>query len=213
MDCAGSTCKVEDLILDHSAGCYICVRCGYVKENYYSFEMNKASISEILYNDTITEVISNMLDRIHISTVHTMEIASYHRKNYAKVDLKSIVVSIYTILNKHGFNISLHHLIQINGLKGKRIFKSQKPNETVLLDVTEMIERFSQPLTLTYKDVSLIKEQIRLQPLSGHTPLTIVAGNIYLYCKNNNKHITIKQISLVTQVSCISIQRYIRNKK
>lgn len=213
MDCAGSVCKVEDLILDHAAGCYVCVKCGYVKDSYYFFEADKASTSYASLSNKTIEAISDILDRIHISTVYNKEIALYHQKNYSKFNMENLVMSIYRVINKYGFNISLNHLMQISGLKGKRIFKSQKPNENILLDITEMIERFIQPLDLTYKDVSLIKEQIKSQPLSGHTPLTVIAGNIYLYCKTNNKHITIKKISLTTQVSCISIQRYIRNKK
>ena len=212
MDCAGRMCKVENLILDHAAGCHVCIKCGHVRDNYYFLEENKACISHNVYNEKTIEAISDILDRIHISTVYNKEIAEYNQRNYKKSNMENLVMSIYRILNKNDFNISLNHLMQINGLKGRRIFKCQKPNETTLLDITEMVERFVQPLGLTYKDVSLIKEQIRLQPLSGHTPLTIIAGNIYLYCKNSNKQITIKKISSITQVSCISIQRYIRNK-
>jgi len=206
----GDNCKTGDLILDHKAGVYVCTKCGQVKDQFFTPEKNEGRAMPL--SNKMIETIKDMLDRIHVPTCYAEEIAQYHQRNYNLTKLKTLILSIYFILNKHSFNIPLSHLLQTNGLTGTRIFHMQKPNKSVLIDAAELLDRFYMAIGLTYKDMSLIKEQIKSLPPSGHTPLTILAGNIYLYCKANNKKISIRQISNITQVSYISIQRYIKKK-
>jgi len=98
-------------------------------------------------------------------------------------------------------------------LSHEKICHLQKPNESVLLKTSEMLERIGKNVGLSFKDITVIKELIDKKPLSGHTPLTIIAGTIYLYCKEKNQKVSIKQIAKATQISVISIQRYIKLKR
>lgn len=209
MGCDGDNCQVGDLLVE---GFYVCSMCGLVRDNIYDDRPKAALYS--FYNPTdfkIIEEIKDMLDRVHISTSYAQLVFSYYKKNYKGYNRKAMVFSIYFILNNHSFNISLKDLLNANGLTGESTFSTQKKNEIVLLDVVEMVEKYCIMLDLSYKEISLIKEKIRSLPKSGHTPLTTIAGNIYLYCKENNKKYSVKKIAQVTQVSTISIQRYIKN--
>ena len=214
MSCDGDKCQVENLIIDISSSYLVCTRCGVVKENLYTNETRPDfSVTEFFQPNQVKvlENIKDILDRIHISAIYAQHICKYYFKFYKSFNLKAIVFSCYKILNEHGYNISLKDLLNINGLGGQSTFSTQKSNENVLVNTSEMLNKYCAMLNLSFKDTSLIKEMIIDRPLSGHTPLTTIAGNIYLYCKSQNRKISIKKIAEITQVSNISIQRYIKN--
>ena len=213
MGCEGDNCQVGDLILDTREGFYVCSVCGLVKDNIYDDGPTTGRTYYGFHHPTdfkLLEEIKDMLDRVHIPTTHAQLCLNYYKKKYKGYNKKAIIFSIYFDLNSLSFSISLKDLLNVNGLSGESTFSTQKKNENVLLDVVGMVEKYCIMLNLSYKEISLIKEKIKSLPKSGHTPLTTIAGNIYLYCKENNKKFSVKKIAQVTQVSTISIQRYIK---
>jgi len=212
MGCEGGNCPVGGLIVDTRTGSRVCSMCGLVEENVYEEVRTTISDFKNPTNFKILEEIRDMLDRVHISTNLADLCTDYYMKNYSGFNRKAMVFSIYFVLNKYSFNVSLKNLLNANGLCGESTFSTQKSNENVILDIVEMVEKYSVMLGFNFKETSLIKEMVKMSPKSGHTPLTIIAGNIYLYCRKNNKKISTKQIAQTTQVSTISIQRYIKTK-
>jgi response regulator of citrate/malate metabolism len=75
-----------------------------------------------------------------------------------------------------------------------------------------MLEKYCVMLKLDFKDYSVIKETIQRSLKTGHNNLTIIGANIYLHCKERKK-IPIKVIARTLNISCISIQRYLKAKK
>jgi len=155
--------------------------------------------------------VKDILDRIHIPKIYATHIVKYYLSRYKGNNSKAIVLSMYKVLNDFAFNISLRDLLNVMGLSRQGTFKTQKQNENVFLETAEMIEKYCKEIELTYKDMTVIKERIKCLPPSGHTPLTIIAGNIYLYCKSIKKKISLKRIAKITQISVISVQRYIKH--
>lgn len=209
MGCEGNNCYFEDLVEDTRSGCFVCVKCGLVQGIIYE---RTPTCPDFEYNDDLLVEMKDILDRMHFPTSYASFCHSYYRKHYKGRNLKAIIFSIYKTLNEHSFNISLKDLLNANGLNGESTFKTQGTNENVLLDIGEMAEKYCNALNLSFKESSVIKEIVRCQPVSGHTPLTIIAGSIYLYCKEQKKKISVKKVAEITQVSCISIQRYIKFK-
>ena len=124
--------------------------------------------------------------------------------------MPAIVYSVYKILNDLHYNIPISFVTSMTGFKKEIILEMQKENETINMQLNEMVERYSSKLGLTFADASLIKENLSSQKPSGHSPLTVIATTIYKYCKFNKKKISIKRISQITLVSPISIQRYLK---
>jgi transcription initiation factor TFIIIB Brf1 subunit/transcription initiation factor TFIIB len=70
------------------------------------------------------------------------------------------------------------------------------------------MEKYATLLKLDFETITLIKERINNLPNSGHNPNSVIAATIYQICKLTKQPISMKKVSLVTQVSCVSIQRY-----
>jgi len=219
MDYLSHACSIGKSILDQTNGFYVCGECGEVGQEIYSANYSEGPNFPRHFDCNremkILEEIKDLLDRTHIPQIYAPHILKYLLSTYRVYNMKNVVFSTYKILNeKFNFNISLQALLNVTGLAKQPIFSALKPDENVLLDVSEMVERYcGQMKTLTFKDMTLIKEQIKSQPLTGHTPLTIIASNIYTYCKANKKKISVRQVSHLTSVSPISIQRYIKKQK
>ena len=130
---------------------------------------------------------------------------------YSKKGVKSLeklLFSTYKVLNGMNVNISLHDLSLSTGVSLSKIYSEQRSNENVCIDLIPIAERYCSALNIDFQTTTLIKD-ILIQPHeSGHTPSTIVAGTIFKVCKKNNINISAKQISEVSSVSCISIQRF-----
>ena len=76
----------------------------------------------------------------------------------------------------------------------------------------DLLERYCCQLSINFKKFTLIKEKIP-QIDAGYNPSTIVSAYIYLFCKADKVKLTLKQISFVTGISCMSIQRYIKKNE
>jgi transcription initiation factor TFIIIB Brf1 subunit/transcription initiation factor TFIIB len=99
----------------------------------------------------------------------------------------------------------------ITGLKNNSIYSMQEKDKVIILKPNEMLEKYCKYLNLDFKAYSVIKEKISTSLQSGHNPLTIIGANIYVYCKEKKLNYSMKKIASTLNISCISIQRYIKN--
>ena len=67
-------------------------------------------------------------------------------------------------------------------------------------------------LNLNFKQFTLIKESIK-DSNNGFNPSTIISAHIYRFCRLNKLNITLKQISCITGISCMSIQRHMKKNE
>jgi len=197
MGCERNTCETKDIIIDNITGYLVCTKCGSVKEAIFVEEYTYNYFSPITTSDPlkneVNENIKDVLDRIHIPTTYSTDICKYYFKFYKGMKLRALLFSCYKVLNEYGFKVSLKDLLNVNGFNNQSIFSTQCVNENVLIDTLELVNKYYSFLNLNFKDISLIKEMITKRKISGHTPLTIVAGNIYLYCKSKKRKILLKK--------------------
>jgi transcription initiation factor TFIIIB Brf1 subunit/transcription initiation factor TFIIB len=196
-------CQHLNQIIDSREGHYVCCDCGLVLSalyiDNYSYPINKS-------NDWIEEI-KDYLDRIHIPQYFTTLIYNYFDKTYNQKNMKNMICSIYKVLNENGIPISLNEISETCAVSCQSIVKAQKDNVKLIKE--ELAEKYCQFLNLSYKTITVIKEQIKNSYLSGHSPNTIVAAIIYKIAKKERQRISMKEISKLMNVSCISIQRYL----
>lgn len=201
-------CGHETQVL--SEGSYVCALCGLVMSPYYEV---KEFHNEILAaKDSWYKEAHDILDRLNISCAGTCALViQYLNEHFKQKNKESLLFSIYKVLNDQvGVCLSLHELCNICGINKSKVYEKQQINQNVSVDKTILAEKYCVMLGLNFKTTSLIKDKLSKHKLSGHTPLTVIAGTIYSVCKGLKHKITVKKVSQITSVSQISIQRFIK---
>jgi len=205
------TCGHETQVLDQHEGQYVCVSCGLVTSPYFTedYKFHNEILSE---GDIWFKEVRDILDRVNVTSSSICdEVIQYLNTHFERKSKESLLFSVYKVLNDQvGICLSLHELCNICAVSKSKVYEKQKVNQNVTVDKTILVEKYCAMLNLTYKTTSLIKEKLSKHRLSGHTPLTIIAGTIYLVCKSLKEKITVKKVSQVTSVSQISIRRFIK---
>jgi transcription initiation factor TFIIIB Brf1 subunit/transcription initiation factor TFIIB len=192
-------------IIDLGESSHVCCDCGLVLDKHY--EIYQAPLDSTKY-DEWAEQAKDILDRYHISTNYYSFVMEDFNSKGGRKSMEKLLFSIYKVLNSLGVNVSLHDLSLSTGVSLSKIYSEQKSNENVCIDLCPIAERYCTALNLDFQTKTVIKEMLSMQHESGHTPSTIVAGTIFKVCKKNKLNISIKKISEVSNVSCISIQRF-----
>jgi transcription initiation factor TFIIIB Brf1 subunit/transcription initiation factor TFIIB len=201
-------------IEDMHTGDIICLSCGQLSPIYLQSDINlknnhpQNENTKIKQSNNEIEEINSILDRIHVSTSYSEHIMKYYTENYDKKGNENLIMSIYVTLNRMGIKISLHELSLSTGVSKSHLFVAQKPNFNINICSETLSEKYCQLLRLDYKTITLIKEKLKHSKMTGHTPMTQIAGTIYHICNSIGKKISIKKIALITNISPISIQRY-----
>lgn len=227
MACFKDSCQHINEITDVSQGDIICLDCGMINPFFIENEMRTLkNVDRDFFTTTdiekskskdsslnLLEKIKDILAIIHVSTVYAEHIKKYLDENYRKKSLENIVMSIFIVLNRMDFQISMHELSLVTGIDKSKLFEAQKSNTNIFLDKATLAEKYCKMLNLNFDTITLIKERIRSSKITGHTPMTVIAGNIYKVVRDKKLKFSVKKISTVTNVSCISIQRYIKTLK
>ena len=220
MDKHESACSHLNQIEDYHEGNIVCTSCGLVLSSLYLSQVNSTSYEEFSNNNNnnnnfnnnnnneILLEIQNLLDRIHVPTCYGHKIESYYKKNFTTKSTKGLVFSIYKNLNDMGIPVSMKEISNVANVSKSLLNKVQCDNNCVELNPSTLVDKYCTMLGLSFTIATLIKRNIELAPASGHNPNSVVASTIYQVCKKNKLKISIKKISQVTSVSCISIQRY-----
>lgn len=202
-------CNHEDTVLDVHEGHYACTLCGLVMSPYFTVRNDEFRHERRANPDIWHKEACDILDRINFPVSYCDKVIRYFNSHFERKDRESLIFSIYKVLNdQFGVCLSLHEICNICGMDKSKVSDKQKVNENVPIDKTILVEKYCAQLELPFKTTSLIKEELLKKSLSGHTPLTVIAGTIYQVCKRLNLKITIKKVALATSVSQISIQRF-----
>jgi transcription initiation factor TFIIIB Brf1 subunit/transcription initiation factor TFIIB len=207
-------CSHEYVIDDEREGCSVCTSCGLVLEEKlylpnYNETYFESCFQTSVQNETKQEI-KELLHRINLPNTFSNQVEKkcLEKKNKTK----SIPFLLYQTLNENGCPISIKEISAVSGQSNVEIYKHQQKNDVVILRPEEMLEKYCVMLKLDFKDYSVIKETIQRSLKTGHNNLTIIGANIYLHCKERKK-IPIKVIARTLNISCISIQRYLKAKK
>lgn len=201
-------------ITDQHEGTIICIDCGVVKDVVYDIKFYEHSNFEKI--NSFDEV-ENILDQLHIPRQYSEIINSsiYTKKKKARLSLKSlqktssikkIVTAIYNNVNEKHSNLLLKDITNFSHLEPSQI----RSKDILIVNVEEILERYTKKFDLDFKSTSAIKEKISQFNNTGYQPLTIIGGIIYLYHIEIKKKISMKKIATVLGISSISIQRFIK---
>lgn len=200
------SCQHDSVIEDHHEGTIVCISCGLVLSNLFLHQIERMTHCET-QKDILTDI-QNLLDRIHVPICYANQIESYYTRNFTTKSKNSIIFSIYKVLNDFQIPISLKEISNVSNVNIKKLNKAHLEDSFVQRDTNVILERYCSLLGLCYKTTTLIKNRLVTLPNSGHNPNSVLASLIYQVCRDLKKKISIKRISEVTNVSCISIQRY-----
>jgi len=214
MECC-RICSHEHTIIDEREGCYVCTTCGLVIDSYYvgSSEKKYDAINE--ESRYWLEETRDILDRMNIPHRFAADIVRSFEQQCEKKSRKNLLSCAYSVLNNKGICISLVELSNVSACPKSKILdnKSKYENVNVEINKSELVDKYCAMLNIDFKTSSLIKDKMKSIVKAGHSPTTIVAGCIYIICKQTNRKISIKKISECASVSPISIQRFIKYER
>lgn len=200
-------CSHKNIIDDEREGSCVCTECGLVLEQQLFLPNLKNDYSKIRENENENETeIKELLHRIHLPYSYSEKIT----KKCFKKPKKSIPYILYKTLNENGCHVSIKQISAVSGVSNSKIYKNQGNEDVVISKPEEMLEKYCNYLGLDFNSYTVIKEKIKKTLKTGHNPLTIVAGNIYLHTKEKGIKVSMKHIARQLNISCISIQRYLK---
>lgn len=208
MDFAEASCEHLNQADDLREGTVVCLTCGLVLSNLYLDQISSPSQQQSLTEEFSLAEIQNLLDRIHIPTSYCHFIMKFLKKNFTIKSKQAIVFSVFKVLNDMDIPISLKEISLSTNMQQKTLNKAQKHDQFVNVDFGDVAEKYARLLNLPFKTITLIKEQIKEAPTTGHNPNSVIASILYQVCKKEGRKISIKRIAALTKVSSISIQRY-----
>ena len=188
-------------------GSIICTDCGLFLSNVFvhSFkEIHKEPYNE---NDYILEILSRLQMPEFFKHDITYNLQKIDIKDRKKERAKAFV--IYKTLNSLNCGISIKDISAVTGFTDNQIYNYQTSNDSIILDPINHLEKYCILLNLPKNSYAVIKETIKVQN-SGHNPITILATAIYNYCKSYKIKISMQKIANVLNISCVSIQRYLK---
>lgn len=195
-------CSHSNEIIDSHEGYIVCTDCGLVKDKYFADE-------KVFHNqsgENSNSLVNNILDKFNITEYYGENVALKMSKQSRK-SLKSLASEIYKTVNKDNYCLPLKTIMNVSRLKTRQI----KSNDIHILDIENILEKYTNHLNLDFKTYTLIKERIKLYTNTGFQPLSVIGGVIYLYCSENKKKLSMRKIATVLGISVISIQRFVKH--
>jgi transcription initiation factor TFIIIB Brf1 subunit/transcription initiation factor TFIIB len=204
-------CAHFNSVIDEKEGSVICTDCGLVIEEKL-FKFYEPSQGE--NKSFLEEEVNEILTKLGLPDVFSKSIVkNLENENVEKRTKKGFLeYVIYKTLNENSIPISIKEISSVSGISDTNIYNMQENNKSLILEPCELLEKYCSYLGLNYKTYSLIKKELPSQNISGHNPLTIIAATIYQYCKNNSIKLSMKKIANTVKISCVSIQRYLKQK-
>ncbi len=208
-----NSCDHKYEVIDQRQGDIVCYDCGLVIDKYYIVECDKEEEN----NDISTfgkNFVFEMLSRLNVPKSYSSHVFKKISESKANKNSESFLSSIiYNTLIELNIPFTIKDIVGVTGISAKKIYKEEKKKKTnknvVVIDCSDILERACSKLNLSYKDYTLIKEEIS-KSNTGFNPSTVISAHIYLYCKGKNVKILMKEISSITGISCMSIKRYIK---
>jgi len=206
-----NSCPHKNELIDVREGDVICAECGIVIDRYYDYGSVNLSNFE---TENITQFEKNFvlesLERLNLSSEISYEIFKEIQKESSKKKNESILSGIiYKTLVKLNIPFTLKDICSVTGVETKKISHKSCESNIIIINSIDLLERACAKLKLNFLDYTLIKEKIN-DSNNGFNPSTIISAHIFDYCKKNNLKISMKEISNITGISCMSIKRYIK---
>ncbi|MDP2794752.1 MAG: hypothetical protein Q8O25_11865 [Sulfurisoma sp.] len=212
------SCSHTNEIIDARCGAIVCTECGLVIDAYY--ESDRCENKYIpTYNlpESAVNYIYEMIERLNIpSGILTFIFKKIKEKrDGGKINETFLARCLYTTLCELGIPFSIKDICSVTGVNSSKISIERKTEEkttsssVVIINKEDILERACSKLSINYKNYTLIKESI-VNKNNGFNPSTVISAYIYVFCKKNKIKISLKQISDVTGISCMSITRFIK---
>jgi transcription initiation factor TFIIIB Brf1 subunit/transcription initiation factor TFIIB len=210
------SCSHENQLIDYRGGFVVCGECGVVIDNVFESYLRERDDVFCELSGRETDFVKEMIERLNLPNSIFSHIA---KKILEKKDGKNVSESVmahclYITLADLGIPFTVNDVSSITGINHSKISKDKKcKNSSVVIIKTEnILERACSKLNLNFKQFTLIKESIK-DSNNGFNPSTIISAHIYRFCRTNKLNITLKQISSITGISCMSIQRYMKKNE
>jgi transcription initiation factor TFIIIB Brf1 subunit/transcription initiation factor TFIIB len=207
-------CAHINSVIDEREGSIVCTSCGLVlDEKIFNFNNSNLSYQEDGQNVCFKNEVKEILSKLQLPEVYTNRILENFKNEISQKRNKKELLPyvIYKTLNENGIPISIKDISSTSGFTDISIYDMQESNKSLIVQPEDLLEKYCSYLGFDYKTYTLVKKLLPQQNISGHNPLTIIAATIYKYCKLNNIKISMKKISLTVKISCVSIQRYLKN--
>lgn len=217
MDCKSNfdSCQIDcchnNPVSDYHEGTIVCLMCGLVLSNLFlehqNFNFQKTHFNTREEQQKIEEI-KDILDKIHVSHSYATHVYSFFTKNFKKWTNPNLVFSIFKVLNQLNCPVSMKELSLSTNILSTKLHSVQPNEQNVEVAFDDVVEKYCKLLKIPFKTIALIKESIKNAPMSGHNPNSVIAAIIYNTLKKEKKKISLRSLCKVTNVSCISIQRY-----
>ena len=203
-------CQHLNEIIDHRAGAIVCTDCGIVISNVYLNDFSTDFEEETKQNEYVLEILS----RLQLPEFFKHSVVGNLEKLIIKDRKKenAIAFVIYKTLHELNCGISIKDISAVTGFTDSQIYNFQSSNDCIILDPITQLEKYCIILNLPKNSHTVIKGDIEIQK-TGHNPTTILATAIYNYCKKHNLNLSMSKIAKTLNISCVSIQRYIKWQK
>lgn len=216
MDSKGSECSHINQTIDMITGDNICIDCGLVLDKVYVFPHKDGKNLENFFTDD--DFLAELLEKLHLPK----NVASYVNRELeglnganCKYSQLSIARCLYRAVAKLDMPITARDICAVSGFSSKKILNqpashAQRENSSIIcISIDSILEKLCGNLSISFKDSTLIKKSVKVR-YSGFNPATVAAAYVYLYCKKNLKNIKLKDICMISGISCMSVHRFIK---
>ena len=196
--------------MDVASGDYICTLCGLVLDRFFEEPQHTPSGNvDNCKNDASHNYISEILSKLNVPL-------SLSNTVYSKIDgnrLKDVDICqlIYDTLIERNIPFTLKEITSVSGISTKKIKPTTSTTSICIIEEKKVLERCCSKLGLSYKDYTVIKKSLD-EKIGGFGPSTVIAAQIYKFCKNNQIKLKLKHICEIVGVSTMSVHRYMRRK-
>ena len=215
------SCSHENHIVDYRGGGVVCVECGQVidsvfeeRESYLSMEDDEDGRGGLTERES--EYVKEMIEGLNLPSKTFSHIAKkILSMKFGKNASETLMTHcLYITLADMDIPFSVNDVSSVTGINHSKISKNKKCKDSsvVIIKTENILERACSNLSLDFNQYTLIKESIK-KSNTGFNPSTIISAYIYIFCRQNKLNITLKQISNITGISCMSIQRYIKKNE
>jgi len=183
----------------------VCTDCGLVLSSIFAYNDKTPQMQE--FSSIYRNKVHDLAHILHLDhTAFTEEILfKMHRKPACMRDDEALVFYAYEYLTKAKNYIKFSHLCQLCGVNEKKMAKYTPP--TCGFEGDELISKASKLFNLTYSEEKLLADKMATKQLTGHAPLTILGGFLYILFGDK---IPLKKICSILNINSVSVRRYVK---
>lgn len=228
---SSNVCDHKYIVEDLHEGTIVCVDCclvieeqlfmpSYEHTTHISCQQNKGQSSIECASESL---LRNVCDRLHIpknvlddSIEQYTTLKSYfkEKKTFKADDIAAF--ALYDTLSRHSASRSMGEIESHTNVLHGAIWaiESALCSTTTVVNVCDLIDSHCKSLEIPFYYTSIMKNIVEnIKGLGATHPRCLSALVIYLYCKEINIKLTMKQVCIVCQVSSPTIHKIIRRLK